>query len=238
MMRSIRLFDLIQAFRRRRRAVSAVTLAEELGVSRRTIYRDIETLIALGAPVVGEAGVGFVLRPGFMLPPLMFTEEELEALALGGLWVAQRADHELALAAQDALAKISAVLPVPLTAGFENPALLSAPAYATIVERFDPAIFRRAIRHEHKMQLSYVDDAGACSERTVWPIALVYFDTVRILVAWCEKREAFRHFRTDRISAATEMNIRYPKRRHTLLKVWRGADTVSRRPQRETVARN
>lgn len=231
MARSIRLFDLIQALRRRRRAVSAVTLAEELGVSRRTIYRDIETLIALGAPIAGEAGVGYVLRPGFVLPPLMFTEEELEALALGGLWVTQRADPQLVIAAQNALSKISAILPVPLSASLESAPLLSAPADDGHEETLDVAVVRSAIRHEHRMQISYTDQDGACSERVVWPIAIIYFDAVRILVAWCETREAFRHFRTDRISAVLETASRYPERRLKLLKAWQAADEASgRRP--------
>jgi predicted DNA-binding transcriptional regulator YafY len=221
------LFDLIQALRRHRRAVSAVTLAEELGVSRRTIYRDIETLVALGAPVAGEAGVGYLLRPGFMLPPLMFSEDELDALVLGALWVKQHADPGLVLAAQNALAKISAVLPLPLTSSLDTPASLSAPAPAAVAEAFDPAMLRRAFRTEHKLRLAYVDDAGGSSERIVWPITLVYFDTVRILVAWCEAREAFRHFRTDRISTVTEMPARYPKRRHALLKAWREVDAAA-----------
>jgi predicted DNA-binding transcriptional regulator YafY len=236
MARSIRLFDLIQALRRRRRPVSAVTLAKELGVSKRTIYRDIETLIAVGAPVVGEAGIGYVLRPGFMLPPLMFTEDELESLVLGGQWVKLHADHDLVLAAQNALAKISAVLPTPLTTNLENPALLPAPAPAGIAERFDPAILRRAVRNERKLRIAYVDDAGNQSERIVWPIALVYFEAVRILVAWCETREAFRHFRTDRISTVIEMNIRYPKRRFALLNAWREIDAASgRKPVERTL---
>lgn len=124
MARTVRLFDLIQALRRRRRAVTALTLAEELGVSKRTIHRDIETLIALGAPIQGQAGVGYILRPGFMLPPLMLSEDELEALALGGLWVKQRADRDVVKSAENALAKISAVLPEALTPTLEAPPLL------------------------------------------------------------------------------------------------------------------
>ena len=239
MARPIRLLELIQALRRNRRAVSAAKLAEELGVSRRTIYRDIETLVTLGAPIDGEAGVGYVLRPGFMLPPLMFTEEELDALALGGLWVSQRADQKVAIAAKNALAKIAAVLPVQLMACLEIPALLSAPAHAPTADGCDPAIIRSAIRHERKMQLTYIDEAGACSERVVWPIALVYFDAVRVLVAWCETRSAFRHFRIDRISAASDMNVQYPRRRHALLKVWHELDVASgRRKKNNTADRN
>jgi predicted DNA-binding transcriptional regulator YafY len=109
--RSERLLALIQALRRHRRPVTARQLATELSVSVRTIYRDIETLVAQGASIAGEAGVGFVMRPGFMLPPLMFRDDEVEALMLGSRWVAQLPDAPLARAAADAVAKIMAVLP-------------------------------------------------------------------------------------------------------------------------------
>src|SRR5882724_3329310 len=107
MPRSQRLLDLMQVLRRHRRPVSGAVLAEEVGVSLRTLYRDIESLKSLGAYIDGEAGVGYVLRPGFMLPPLMFTQEEIEALVLGSRWVAKRSDARLGLAARNALAKIT-----------------------------------------------------------------------------------------------------------------------------------
>src|SRR5579862_8962741 len=109
MSRSERLFALIQVLRRHRRAVSGAELARELSVSLRTIYRDIQSLAASGAPIDGEAGIGYVLRPGYTLPPLMFTEEEIEALVLGSRWIAERADARFAASARDALAKIAAV---------------------------------------------------------------------------------------------------------------------------------
>src|SRR6266705_5570418 len=111
MSRSQRLLDLIQVLRRHRRPVTGSVLAEATGVSLRTLYRDIETLKAQGAHIDGEAGIGYVLRPGFMLPPLMFSEEEIEALVLGSRWVSDRADTPLGDAARNALAKIAAVLP-------------------------------------------------------------------------------------------------------------------------------
>lgn len=114
MSRAERLLDLIQLLRRYRYPVSGAALAAELGISVRTVYRDIATLQAQGAEIAGEAGVGYVLRPGFLLPPLMFSEEEIEALVLGSRWVAERADNRLGAAARNALVKIGAVLPSDL----------------------------------------------------------------------------------------------------------------------------
>jgi biotin operon repressor len=125
--RAQRLLELIQVLRRHRRPVSGETLAEELGVSLRTVYRDIQTLIGQGASIDGEAGVGYVLRPGFVLPPLMFSDEEIEALVLGSRWVAQRTDEPLARAAQNAIAKIAAVLPEDLRDSIEGNGLLAGP---------------------------------------------------------------------------------------------------------------
>jgi predicted DNA-binding transcriptional regulator YafY len=227
MSRSARLFDLIQALRRHRRAVAAAALAEELEVSKRTIYRDIETLISLGAPIDGEAGVGYLLRPGFLLPPLMFTEEELEALALGARWVARRADRDLVTAAEDALAKIAAVLPVPLTASLDNPALIPAALREATPEKVDPTIIRTAIRRERKLRIAYTDEGGSQTDRVVWPIALVYFEATRLLVAWCEMRIGFRHFRSDRIADVTELDERYPKTRQALVKAWQAHDAAT-----------
>lgn len=244
MSRSVRLFDLIQALRRHRRAVSAVALADELGVSKRTIYRDIDTLIALGAPIEGEAGVGYLLKPGFILPPLMFTEDELEALALGGQWVAQRRDAELAAAAENALAKIAAVLPVPLTASLTNAGLFSGTSRGQVADVIDPAVIRGAIRAQRKLRIAYQDENGQATERVVWPIALVYFEAVRLVVAWCELRTAFRHFRSDRISELAVLDQPYPKSRQALIRAWQEDDRGDRaaakraRDEARTAARN
>jgi predicted DNA-binding transcriptional regulator YafY len=119
---------LIQTLRGYRRPVSGATLASELGVSIRTLYRDIDTLKAQGAHIEGAAGLGFVLRPGFMLPPLMISEHEIEALVLGSRWVAERADHELATGARRALSKIAAVLPSDLRPLLEDAGLIIGPA--------------------------------------------------------------------------------------------------------------
>ena len=221
MARSERLLELIQALRRHRQPVSGAALAEELGVSLRTIYRDIQTLIGQGATIDGEAGVGFVLRPGFVLPPLMFSDEELEALVLGSRLLAQRADKPLADAARNAIAKIAAVLPGDLRDSIDSTGLLAGPGRRPPPDPVDIAGVRAAIRTERKLILDYTDPNGKQTRRTVWPIALGFFDRVRMLAAWCELRQDFRHFRADRISAARMEERRYPRRRGALLKDWR-----------------
>jgi predicted DNA-binding transcriptional regulator YafY len=221
MSRSVRLLDLLQVLRRYRRPVSGRVLAAELQVSLRTLYRDIAALMAQGVPIAGEAGIGYVLRPGFLLPPLMFSAEEIEALVLGMRWVGRRGDPALAKAAGDALAKITAILPSDLREEADASGLLPAAAGSEAGERIDLAGLRRAIRAEHKLRIVYTDAAGIASERIVWPIALAFFDRVRILAAWCELRQAFRHFRTDRIAALEEFGARYPRRRRVLIEEWR-----------------
>jgi len=220
--RTQRLFDLIQILRRNRYPVAGKQLADELDVSLRTLYRDIATLQAQGASIEGEPGLGYVLRPGFLLPPLMFSEEEIEALVLGSRWVARRADKKLRLAATNVLAKISVVLPKDLRHQLEYSGLLIGPV-KTAIENDDEkeALIRHAIRREYKLQMTYVDVKGDESQRLIWPLALGFFEEVHVVVAWCELRLDFRHFRTDRIVQLTQLETRYPERRQTLLKKWR-----------------
>lgn len=220
MSRTLRLFELLQMLRRRRRPVSGAELAREAGVSLRTIYRDIASLQAMGAEVEGEPGVGYVLRPGFLLPPLMFSEEEIEALALGAKWVARRTDDSLSDAARNAVAKISAVLPQDLKSRLEDDALLVGSGWERL-QRVELTVLRRALREERKLAISYRDEKGAPSERIIWPVALGFFESARVLAAWCELRSAFRHFRADRIERATILEAHPPHRRQTLLKEWR-----------------
>ncbi len=230
MSRAERLLDLIQILRRHRRPVSGRSLAEELGISLRTLYRDIATLQGQGARIDGEPGVGYVLRPGFLLPPLMFSEEEIEALVLGSRWVAERGDHRLGSAARNALAKIAAVLPADLRDDLDGSALLVGPGEPIAAGDADLATIRQAIRTERKLAIAYRDGAASESRRTIWPFALGFFDKARVVVAWCEMRQAIRHFRTDRILAITPTEDRYPRRRQALLKEWREAEGI--RPQR------
>lgn len=227
MSRSARLLGLLQALRRRRRPVTASSLAAELGVSERTVYRDIATLVGQGAAIDGEAGLGYVLRPGFLLPPLMFGDDEIEALVLGLRWVADRGDGDLGAAAADALAKISAVLPADLRDRTEDMGLVVGPGAAVAAGAADLASLRRAIRAERKLRITYADATGRHSARTIWPFALAFFDRVRVVAAWCETRRDFRHFRTDRIAAAEVMGERYPRRRRALISEWRKRESIS-----------
>jgi len=221
MPRSERLLDLIQLLRRHRRPVRGSELAAELGVSLRTVYRDIQSLAGRGAPIEGAAGLGYVLRAGYTLPPLMFTEEEIEAVVLGSRMVAQSADAPLARAAQDALAKITAVLPDDRREEVASLGLLSGRRMLVAPDGVDLARLRRAIRAERKIWITYGDEAGNRTERRIWPIALTFFDRTRLLAAWCELRQGFRHFRTDRIAGLAETEERFPRRRRALMKEWR-----------------
>jgi len=228
--RAARLLTLMEALRRRRRPVAGATLAEELGVSLRTLYRDIAALQAQGADVAGEAGLGYVLKPGFTLPPLMLSVEEVEALTLGALWVGERADSELAKAAEGALAKLAAVMPPDRAELVAAPSALVAPGGRSGLGDAHLKPIRAAIRGERKLALGYVDAAGAKTRRVVWPMAITYFDAALILVAWCETRAAFRHFRVDRIATVEGRPERYPRRRRALLADWKQAKTGRERP--------
>jgi len=219
--RAQRLLDLIQVLRRHRHPVSGSALAEATGVSLRTLYRDIDTLKAEGAHIDGEAGVGYVLRPGFMLPPLMFSEEEIEALVLGSRWVHQRADRELANAAANVLAKIGAVLPRDLRDALDDSGLLIAPGEPPAAGDTELPKIRQAIRRERKIAIAYRDKDGSATRRTVWPFAVGFFEKARVVCAWCELRDDYRHFRTDRIARLQIIDKRYPRRRQEMLKDWR-----------------
>ena len=219
--RAERLLDLLQILRRHRYPVSGAALAAELDISLRTLYRDIASLQAQGARIDGEAGLGYILRPGFVLPPLMFSTDEIEALVLGARWVAERADTQLGLAAHNALTKISAVLPSQLRDDLDASALLVGPGEPVVSGIVELSIIRRAIRNERKLDITYLDLKNTSTQRTIWPFALAFFECVRIVVAWCELRQTFRHFRTDRIATLSASETRYPRRRQALLKEWR-----------------
>lgn len=215
-----RLFAIIDSLRRRRRPVTAEALAEEQGVSVRTLYRDIQALIALGAPIDGAAGVGYVLRPGFFLPPLMFTADELEALVLGARWVEGRQDGALSRAAGLALAKIAAASPDDLRRRIDEAGLwpvnsrwreTDAPLLATV---------RAAMRAEKTLHIDYADESGKATTRAIWPAALAYFEEKQIIAAWCLLRQDFRSFRIDRIAAARIGDEGFGRRRAVLMTDW------------------
>jgi predicted DNA-binding transcriptional regulator YafY len=231
MSRAERLLDLIEEFRRHRCPVSGVDLARRLGISIRTLYRDIASLRALGARIEGEPGLGYILRSGFHLPPVMFTVEEVDALILGSRWVADRADRPLAEAARKAMARLTAVMPNELADRVEAKYLVVGQSGQAQQETIDMAVVRRAIHLERKLHIQYRDTAGQKSERLIWPFLLSYFEGGRLISAWCELRRDIRHFRTDRIASLQEMPTRYPRRRHDLAALSREKERCESAPK-------
>ena len=220
MSKSLRLFDLMQLLRRHRQPIAGSELARHAGVSLRTIRRDVASLQALGAAIEGEPGIGYVLKPGFMLPPLMFSAEELHALTLGAQLVVQQTDESLSLAANNALAKIGAVLPAELRDHLhDNGFYVSAPPSSPLP--FDLTPLRLALREQRKILLSYRDATGVQSKRTIWPISLGFVENQRFIAGWCELRQDFRIFRIDRIESVEVQAECYPGSRRALLKQWR-----------------
>ncbi|HEY0107388.1 MAG TPA: YafY family protein [Rhizomicrobium sp.] len=222
MRRAERLFQIIQILRRsKRHPIRAGDFAAELETSLRTVYRDIAQLLAERVPIRGEAGIGYILEDGFDMPPLMLTADEIEAAMLGAQWVMGRGDPALARAARDLVAKIGAVVPAHLRPLALDSTLVS-PSWKRIeTDAVDMARMRAAIHAQTKVAIAYGDGEGRASERVVWPIAVSYWDTTRVVVAWCELRSAFRSFRTDRIRAADFLATRYPVARTRLTAQWR-----------------
>jgi predicted DNA-binding transcriptional regulator YafY len=221
MRRGDRLFQIIQILRRSRRPVTGAALARELETSLRTVYRDMADLIAQRVPIRGEAGVGYVLDEGFDMPPLMLTAQELEAVLLGAQWVGGRGDPDLARAAQDVVAKIAQVIPENLRPYVSSSPLTAAGGPSAVRDALDMSELRACMRDQRKVALDYADEAGAVTRRVIWPVTVGYFDTTRVICAWCELRKAFRHFRTDRVVAAEFLNDRYPGARAQLWAQWR-----------------
>jgi predicted DNA-binding transcriptional regulator YafY len=216
-----RLFAVMDSLRRHRCPVTAASLAEEHGVSVRTLYRDVQTLIGLGAPIEGEAGIGYMLKPGFFLPPLMFTAEELEALVLGARWVGAQPDDGLGLAARNALAKIATASPDDLRDRINDTGLWPVAVWSRSQPMPILGQVRLAMRTEKALRIAYQDESGAPSERTIWPVQLAYYEGKQVIAAWCCLRTAFRNFRTDRIVSLTATDERYGKRRAMLERDWR-----------------
>ncbi|MBT3790967.1 MAG: YafY family transcriptional regulator [Alphaproteobacteria bacterium] len=221
MRRADRLFQIIQVLRGATRApITAQQLAEELETSARTIYRDIADLMAQRVPIRGEAGVGYVLESGYDMPPLMLTADEIEAALLGAQWVATQGDPALAAGARDLIAKISDVVPEDLRPTVLNTVSMMPPVPEQQADAIDMQQLRSWIRRRGKIRINYRDVKDDTSERTIWPIAVAYFHTVRLIVAWCESRENFRHFRTDRIKSTEFLEDTYPTRTEVLRKQW------------------
>lgn len=195
-----RLLKLLTLLQSRRRAITALSIAEHFQISERTVYRDIQALILSGVPIEGEAGVGYVLRKGEVLPPLTFTEAEMEALILGVRMVQGWSDEALGQSADAALEKIRAILPDRLH-------YLQSMTHETILvpdyERERSAQFsqpiREAIRKKQKIRVDYRKEDGETSTRVLWPLGLVFWGKVWTLIGWCELRNDYRVFRLDRM---------------------------------------
>lgn len=231
MTRSERLLNLLQLLRNHRLPVTADTLAETLSVSVRTVYRDIETLCRQGADIRGEAGVGFILHKDFLLPPLSFNANEIEALVLGMRWVLAYTDNALAQDAKSVLAKVQAVLPENMADLLDSQALFPVRDHAEYGEHEQHVLntVRAAIRSNRKLEFDYTDAENRPSRRTVWPFSIGYFDDARLVSAWCELRQDFRHFRSDRIGKAVIGDI-YPTPRMLLLDEWRRREGIDLHP--------
>ena len=220
MRRADRLFQIIQILRRSRHPVTAAALAGELEVSKRTVYRDMAALIGQRVPIGGEAGLGYLLEPGFDMPPMMLTPDEIEAAVLGAQLVARLPDPLLADAARDLIAKIASVIPEHLRPFIAEPSVAAKPSDGPPACDIDMRPLRSAIREGLKLRLRYRSEAGDVTERTVWPVVLGYAETRSLLIAWCELREGFRHFRTDRILRADVSDEPYAARRGDLRRRW------------------
>lgn len=221
MRRADRLFQIIQILRRSTRPVTAGEIAAELEVSARTVYRDIADLIAQRVPVQGEAGFGYILDDAFDMPPLMLTPDEIEAAVLGAQWVAGRGDPVLANAARDLIAKITSVVPERLRPFIVDPTIGTRPCGLRVADSIDLAHVRTWVREGRKIRLLYSDERGEQTDRIVWPVIIGFLDDVRMLAAWCEMRQDFRHFRTDRIIKAEFLDARYDSRPSVLRQRWK-----------------
>jgi predicted DNA-binding transcriptional regulator YafY len=210
MRRADRLFRIVQRLRRRTAVVTAARLARELEVSERTIYRDVADLVASGVPIEGEAGVGYRLpRGGFDLPPLMFNEDEIEALVLGARVVKGWGDPALARAAEDVLTKVEAVLPPKLKGRIADATLFALNLREQKEVSAQLGTFRGAIRESRKVSLDYVDRVAQPTTRTIWPLGLFYWGLTWTVGGWCELRNEFRNFRLDRIAGARVTDRRF-----------------------------
>lgn len=205
-----RLFRIIQLMRATGRAMTAAEIAEKMEVSRRTIYRDMEHLVGSGAPIDGEPGVGYLLREDFDAPPLVFTFEQLEALAFGVRAVQMLGDDSLGRAAREALEKLEASLPKEHVERLRRAPLRAfrSGSQGTIPASFD--LVRKAISAHRKMEIGYRSLSGAVTRRVVRPLGLSAFGNLWLLTAWCELRDGFRDFRLDRVEDAILLDETFP----------------------------
>lgn len=220
MTRTQRLLTLLQILKENRYPITAEALSSQLQVSVRSIYRDIESLRDQGAEIIGEAGIGYQLKTGLLLPPLTFDENELEALILGLRWVKSNTDTELKSSAIRAISKINAVV-----AGHSQKILNQNTLFAPTTHFYEindtiAKDLRLSLREECKAQMTYLDGQNQPSKRTIWPIAIGYMKDSQVLAAWCELRESYRHFRLDRIQSYQALSDKLPYPKNYLLERW------------------
>ncbi|XHE13690.1 YafY family protein [Agrobacterium deltaense] len=220
MRKASRLFEIIQILRVARRPVTAQTIAETLEVTARSVYRDIAALQTMRVPIEGERGVGYILRPGFNLPPLMFSIEETEAIVLALAMVARTGDAELRQAAKKVSDKIAASLPEPLSKTLSANALHAWGSIAPSPAGIDLSMVRRAVRDEERLDLTYRDETGAETRRQIRPIAVIYYSETVNIVAWCELRQAIRNFRSDRVMACKTTGSFFKMEGERLRQLW------------------
>ncbi|MCS3429559.1 YafY family protein [Klebsiella sp. BIGb0407] len=218
MTRTERLFELLQILRAQRYPVTASTLSERLGISLRSIYRDIKTLQHQGLRIEGGAGIGYIVKSDFHLPPLNLSHDEINAITLGLNWVSHNTDSDFKNTARNVLAKIHAVIPGELKSLIESQSYLTGPSEKN--EVFFEEI-RNAISKRKKVKIKYCDKKDVHSSRIIWPVALVYMESCWLLAAWCEMRNDFRHFRTDKIEEIVQLDSTFSESRAVLLKKWR-----------------
>jgi predicted DNA-binding transcriptional regulator YafY len=201
--RGDRLFDILRILRAASQPVTAAAIAEELEVTTRTVYRDVATLQARRVPIAGAPGIGYVLRRGFDLPPLMFTEDEAEAIAVGVRMLARTGDPGLQKAAESVLSKVTLVVPDPLRDYLNAAPIYVSKSGAPVPARRDlPETIRHAVRDGRKMRIAYKDGDGSRTVRVIQPFAVAYYVEATLICAWCELRNDVRHFRTDRVVSA------------------------------------
>ena len=203
MRRADRLFQIVQLLRRRRTVTTAKQIAAKLEISERTVYRDIRDLVVAGTPIDGEAGVGYRIRPGYDLPPLMSDREEIQALVLGARIVRQVGDPALVRASESILAKIATVLPKDLEPLLAETRLFAPASRARSKSADALAVVREALIDRRKMRIRYASERGDTTERTVRPLGVFFWGKTWTLAAWCELRVDFRNFRLDRVSEST-----------------------------------
>lgn len=220
MRKASRLFEIIQILRLARHPTTAAEIAERLEVTVRSIYRDIAALQAMRVPVEGERGIGYILRPGFDMPPLMFSIEETEAVVLALALLERTGDAELKAAARRVGDKIAGAVPPPLRQTLSARALHAWGAAPRQPEGIDLAAVRRAIRDEEKLVIDYRDEHARSTERTVRPVALVYYSETANIVAWCELRQAIRNFRADRVEACEATGEHFLGEGDNLRQLW------------------